>query len=570
MKKQTVWMGTALLGAAVMALPAMAEETEEQTLLHVAEAAQEDEAQEDEAQKLHGLAMDYGFSISTPDMEYAATYQMQEDAQGKACLSMELDVAAEEEEMQIPLEEFVYTDQENLYLNVKEIEELAQELYGSSDLADILEAIGVTDDYLSLPLPDVQALGLGCNWVQTGSVEDQAQDETQDEAQEEVQNETQAQDQENALTETFDKVSSQLLELILPFLPQEEDGVTSFTVDDDMLVEAAGQLDTIYRDLMEGLDLSDLQESISSQSFDIKPAISAYIDAVAEGYVMAYPDTSKEEAVEMINEAVDDFMEEALWNMSVTVNGTEVGAEDVGTFSLQDLLEQALGQTAFKLQTDLSQDGMVLTLDLNGQTLQLTGRMEEDGSIRLEFGDGEDVYYGGALQLTQDGAVLTVTDETEQEVILQARLQIDENGYALTAVGAENAPLFTIASDSSENGAMIAFSNDATEEIVSAGYEITEEDGFAASVSYGEESGIYFNANGEMTEESGDGYALVTVYAGDENTAELYGYLSYTQDDTILVEIPAAGDGMEAVKNIAALYFMGTAQTGNTQTPSEG
>lgn len=400
-----------------------------------------------------GSNIEYGIQVKADGAEVNLDYTLYMDADENMKLSAVLDVDENETNISMKLDDLLRGNKEHLYLNAGKVAGVIETLSGMSDIKSSLETFGISGDWVEVPLPECDKIVVEGETVTPG---------------------------ETSIPEISEELQTDLLAVVLPFMPEASGEDLVITVNDDKLIAAAGALDTVIANHTEeilGLSAGSTPTA-TVQNIDIKPAIEGYIDAVADGIVMANPDVTKEKAVETVNTMIDEFMAQAM---------KEAGSAHAGSTELTpEMLEQANCQAAVEeALKDVDVDGTIKLTEEGFSGKIVT--TDESGTAEIMF----------ETQEIENGYILHITSG-EEEMVLSYTLT--ENEFtASVEIPAEKVSMYLV-------GTM-----NISEEFVSGSVSlIADVDGEEAAINghFNSESAVEVDAIA-MPEDAADGYEVV-------------------------------------------------------------
>lgn len=252
------------------------------------------------------MKVNYGITMKTPDASMDEEIEIITNGESaKGSLKMNMDG------MELSCPDYMLATPEKSYLNAKSLIDLIGSAAGTDDLGDLAAMVGITEDWMELEPIDVKALDLN---LKPFDVE---------------------------LPEFSEEMMQDASALVMGLvsMDMDENGMVYSITDESLKASAAaidefkgkylsfvGDILTYGQDLIAGLE-----------NIDVKPAIRNYLDAAAEGYLVAVEGSTQEEAAMAIDTYVDSFVSMGVGALVDQVKAIPV-ADLWNAFSVESLM----------------------------------------------------------------------------------------------------------------------------------------------------------------------------------------------------------------------------------------
>lgn len=449
----------------------------------------------------NGLKVDYGIEMNVPGSALKADYNLEVAADKTEKMSVGAVITNGGETIDLKLEDAFIVNTENFYVNVKEAVDTVEAIAGEMGISDLLTQIGITEEWVSLPLPAFEKLGIKVDPESVGAV-----------------------------PEVSEELLNDFMSLAVVFAPEETDGVVTFKIDNEKILECAKQFDEFFANHKEEI-LKMGTPSVNSgdmlKDLDLKAPFEAYINAVGAGIAQA---TGMEEAdaVAQINALVDEITAQIV-EAAAEASGQQIPDDALDSVVIYDAVAEALeGQDILiSLSYDDNSAEAVWRVD-NAETYIVDAAVQEDGTIKVDLQVNEDVVATGTIEATEKGIKGVLHDPNgEGQIIVDVEL--------------------------TENGLIAVLSTDPESPVASFSVEVGD-----GSVNLSAEAAgnvLALTATGKAGETSGEGSLRLDINANGEE-GFVTGYITYEIPSTpITIEIPVASDGLEVIKNVVAMIF---------------
>ncbi len=452
-----------------------------------------------------GMKAEFGIELNAEDSHIIADYNLEIAADKTKKMSLDADVAIEKEKYNLDLDDILIMDSDNLYINVSKALDAIHEVAEEEDVEDVLGTINTTDGWVVLPMPEFDKMGV------------------------EIKKESEGIDRV-----INPEMKSDLHSVIEVFGPIEEDGVTTFCIDNASILEAAKKADEVivaHQD--EFVEFPEKQTIISLDELDLIAPFERYIAAAGAGMAEA-TGISEEKATAQLKQLFSLLtkLTVGLNNTSMLLDDEKDTSEAISSLHVYERVQEVLEGSDIRASYTYDDNSAELVIGINGDMFVAHAAIQEDDTVSITIGDGEDIYMSGIAE-KQDGVLKGELKDEDGEVVGNIELELLENGVAAII--------------SEDEGESIKFMAEKTDTGMNAEFDA-------------DDVMLMFSVEGSSEDAKDTGSFQVKIGSDDLELTLAANANIEIPSEPMSIEIPEAADGLEVIKNISARFFESSKQ----------